>query len=45
MTRIPVSVPDPVGTLSLGRGVDASALQSTMGTYLVALGLALGSKA
>jgi type IV pilus assembly protein PilM len=45
MTRIPVFVPDPVATLSLGRGIDASALQSTMGTYLVALGLALGSKA
>ena len=45
MTRIPVFVPDAVGTLSLGRGVDASALKSTMGSYLVALGLALGSKA
>ena len=45
MTRLPVVAPDPSGAVSLARGVDAGALKQTAGTFLVALGLALGSRA
>ena len=45
LTRLPVVAPEPVGVVALGRGVDVEALRRTRGTYLVALGLALGSKA
>ncbi|TFC04614.1 type IV pilus assembly protein PilM [Cryobacterium mannosilyticum] len=45
VTRLPVLAPDVAGTIGLGRGVNAEALKETQGTYLVALGLALGSNA
>lgn len=45
VTRLPVVTPDPSLSISLGRGVNADALTQTRGTYLVALGLALGSNA
>ncbi|TFD42723.1 type IV pilus assembly protein PilM [Cryobacterium sp. TMT1-2-1] len=45
MTRLPVVAPESIGSVALGRGVDATALTQTRGAFLVALGLALGSKA
>ena len=45
VTRLPVVAPDPSLSVGLGRGVNPAALKETRGTYLVALGLALGSKA
>ena len=45
VTRLPVVAPDPSLSVGLGRGVNLGALKETRGTYLVALGLALGSKA
>ena len=45
VTRLPVVAPDPSRSVGLGRGVNAEALTQTQGTYLVALGLALGSNA
>ncbi|MFC5928087.1 type IV pilus assembly protein PilM [Cryobacterium melibiosiphilum] len=44
LTRLPVEAPDPVGAVHLARGLHAEGLQRSGGTYLVALGLALGSK-
>ena len=45
MTRLPVVAPESTGSVALGRGVDADQLKQTRGAFLVALGLALGSKA
>lgn len=45
MTRLPVVAPEPTGSVDLGRAVNRDALQQTRGAFLVALGLALGSKA
>ncbi|TFD15308.1 type IV pilus assembly protein PilM [Cryobacterium sp. TMT1-21] len=45
MTRLPIVAPESTGSAELARGVDASALKQTKGAFLVALGLALGSKA
>ena len=45
MTRLPVLAPLTSGSVVLGRGVDADALEQTRGAFLVALGLALGRKA
>jgi len=45
MTRLPVVAPESTGSVTLGRGVDADQLKQTRGAFLVALGLALGSKA
>jgi type IV pilus assembly protein PilM len=44
MTRLPVETPDPVGAVALARGLNAKDLQQSGGAFLVALGLALGSK-
>jgi type IV pilus assembly protein PilM len=45
LTRLPVYAADLSAAVSLGRGVDADALQQTRGAFTVALGLALGSQA
>jgi type IV pilus assembly protein PilM len=45
VTRLPVVAPDPSLSIGLGRDVNANELKQTRGTYLVALGLALGSNA
>lgn len=45
LTRLPVFEADPAAAVSLGRGVNAEALQQTRGAFSVALGLALGSHA
>ncbi|TFC91457.1 type IV pilus assembly protein PilM [Cryobacterium sp. TMT4-31] len=45
ITRLPVLAPDPSQSVGLGRGVRADAFRQTQSTYLVALGLALGSVA
>ena len=45
VTRLPVMAPDASRSVGLGRGVNAEALTQNQGTYLVALGLALGSNA
>ena len=45
MTRLLIVAPESTGTVDLARGVDANALKQTRGAFLVALGLALGSKA
>ena len=45
LTRLPVVAPESVGSVDLGRGVNADTLKQTRGAFLVALGLALGSKA
>ncbi|TFD52045.1 type IV pilus assembly protein PilM [Cryobacterium frigoriphilum] len=44
LTRLPVEAPDPVGAVHLARGLNVEGLQQSGGSYLVALGLALGSK-
>ena len=44
LTRLPVEAPDPWDALAVSRGVDIDALRATEGTFLVALGLALGSR-
>lgn len=44
-TKLPIVPPNPFGGVTLGRGVDAKALEKSEGTFLVALGLALGGKA
>ncbi|MDJ0325039.1 type IV pilus assembly protein PilM [Cryobacterium sp. PH31-AA6] len=44
VTRLPVVQPNPADSVGIGRGVNQEALKETRGTYLVALGLALGSK-
>ena len=45
LTRLPVFSADPSAAVTLGRGVNADALQQTRGAFSVALGLALGSQA
>ncbi|MDH6238059.1 type IV pilus assembly protein PilM [Cryobacterium sp. CG_9.6] len=45
LTRLPILAADPMTAVTLGRGVDASALNKDTGAYAVALGLALGSTA
>lgn len=45
ITRLPVIAPDPSHSVGLGKGVSADDFKQTRGTYLVALGLALGSVA
>jgi type IV pilus assembly protein PilM len=45
LTRLPVVAPEWSDGIVLGRGVDAAALQQTRGVFLVAVGLALRSKA
>ncbi|TFD80995.1 type IV pilus assembly protein PilM [Cryobacterium fucosi] len=44
-TRLPVFPAEPSAAVTLGRGIDAGALQHTQGAFSVALGLALGSQA
>lgn len=45
LTRLPILAADPVSSVTLGRGVDAAALNNNRSTFAVALGLALGSAA
>ncbi|MCU1544724.1 MAG: pilus assembly protein PilM [Microbacteriaceae bacterium] len=45
LTRLPVVEPESPGFVALGRGITAASLAESDGSYLVALGLALGSKA
>ena len=44
LTRLAVEAPDPAGAVALARGLNSQDLQQSGGTFLVALGLALGSK-
>ncbi|MBG6213156.1 type IV pilus assembly protein PilM [Cryobacterium sp. CAN_C2] len=45
LTRLPVFAANLSAAVTLGRGVDADALEQTRGVFSVALGLALGSRA
>ena len=45
VTRLPVTLGDPLANLTLGRGVDRQHLDTARATYSVAVGLALGSAA